>query len=227
MLWINFMFVQSTIHAQSAPRHLISLEISPLQYFYDGVSPFNSKDGMLENNILPFVFKGRFRGSAAVKYGYIVNHNYEFRLGFSTFQATGYSADGYHANQWNLSTRYHRRLTLEVRRNIVVNNSITAFLGIGSALRFDRSVLRYSNENCVNCPQVDQHYSVDIGLDGVFGVRTKLTNRISTSVSIENMWIVHRGGATSVKNLEVKGGSIIFLLPRFSTALNFGLEFRF
>ena len=205
LVWINSSFIQPTIRAQSFHKNVISFEISPVQYFYDGISPFNTKSGMSENIIIPFIFKGRLRGSVGIKYGYIFNDNYKIRTGWSMFQATGYSASGYLPNEWNLVTRYHRRLNIEFRRHWLIQERITAFVGIGTAVRFDRSVLRYSNATCVGCAQVDQHYSTDLSLDAFFGVRTRLTDKIFTSVSIDNMWIIYRGGESSIQNLETKG----------------------
>lgn len=80
--------------AQNPNKHSISFEVSPLTYFYDGVSPFNTRDGLLSRSVFLYPFRGRIRGSVIFGYGYSFNEKLELHTKLMLFQATGYSANG-------------------------------------------------------------------------------------------------------------------------------------
>jgi len=225
---IFFLALTTDSSAQNPNKHSISFEVSPLTYFYDGVSPFNTKDGLLATRNIPFLFRGRIRGSIGFGYGYSFNDKLELHTKFLFFQATGYSPNGGTSGAWNLLTRQYQHLGLLLRRNWCLHSAFSGFVDAGASLRRDRTFLKYSNSsNCVSCVFLGGHTSQDLSIDFRFGLKRQIVNTLYLNFSIANSLIAIQGAQYSLTQLENSGGSVRHLFPRFYSSLNFGLEYRF
>lgn len=227
-LFVYIVSVQTICLGQNPNRHLVSLELSPLTYFYDGVSPFNTRDGLLSRSVFLHPFRGRIRGSVIFGYGYSFNEKLELHTKLVLFQATGYSANGSTPGAWNLLTRQYQHLGLLLRRNWCLDSAFSGFVDAGASLRRDRTFLKYSNNtNCVSCVFLGGHTSQDLSIDFRFGLKRQIVNTLYLNFSIANSLIVIQGAQYSLTQLENSGGSVRHLFPRFYSSLNFGLEYRF
>lgn len=225
LLKINFILVicliKNVVIAQSDNKNHLSFELSPLTYFYDGVNPFNTRDALLNTASIPFIFRGRFRGSLGFNYGYKLNEKLWLRFGYTSFNATGYSKNNIQGNQWNLATRYYKTLNLDIYKTYQITSRIKAFLGVGPLFRFQRSILSYGSGQGHNVK------FTDFGLNANIESQYSISKNWFTSLSINNSWITVLGGEDQRVELKQLGGPVEHFFPRFSTSLRFGIGCSF
>ncbi len=228
-LSIFFVFALNASLAQQHRHHIISFDISPIHYFFDGVTPFNSKEGMLNRPTQYFPFRGRFRGSVGMQYGYALNAKHEIYLGFTLFQATGYHDGEMALNQWNLFTRYIRKINVNYLRNLALNDRFIGFVGGGISYRYIRSLLGYTIGSVQsNHALLASHITNDIGIDLKLGLRAKISEKFSMSFSVDGTTINYfRDTHDNLNRLEKQGGAVKHYFPRFMANGVLGLEYRF
>ena len=214
---IIFLALTIDSSAQNTQKHSISFELSPFTCFYEGISPFNTREALLNNASIPFIFRGRIRGSLGLNYGYKLNEKLWLRFGYTSFNATGYSKNNIQGNQWNLATRYYKTLNLDIYKTYQITSRIKAFLGAGPLFRFQRSILSYGSEQGHNVK------FKDFGLNANFESQYSISKNWFTSLSINNSWITILGGKNQRAELKQIEGSVDHFFPRFSTSLKFGV----
>lgn len=220
-LIIVFSVFSHAVIAQSENKHQLAFQLSPLCYFYDGVSPFNSRNALQNRASIPFIFRGRIRGSLGFNYAYKLNKAFLLRFGYTSFNATGYSKNNLQEEQWNLGSRYHKILNLEVTRVYQLNKSFSLLFGLGATCRFQRSILLWGSNKGHNVQ------FTDFGLNVNIETQYLISDNWFFSCTIDNSWFSFIGGAKQRAELEQLGGSVAHFFPRYSSTIKFGIGYSF
>lgn len=220
-LIIVFSVFSHVVLTQSENKHQLAIQASPFCYFYDGVSPFNSRDALLNGASIPFIFRGRIRGSLGFYYAYKLNKDFLLRIGYTSFNATGYSKNTLQEEQWNLGSRYHKILNLEVNRTYNLNNRFSLLFGVGAICRYQRSILLWGSNKGHNVQFTDFGFSANIGTQYL------ISENWFFSCTIDISWFSFLGGAKQRAELEQLGGPVAHFFPRYSSTIKFGIGFSF